>query len=898
MQRHKQKQASTPALATTTIRIRPSVADDCLNTEDPGNPPYERVAYGKVNHYPVPYNVAWWIGYAGEYPLTQPICYNAGVFVSQYLSTAEGQALTHVYNVAGAIKPSPSTSMDYRNGSTGEFPTDASENCMQQEDPGSPFDSARSAYHRFYPSASYTTRWVAYAAQGACEDYGLFTQSGTSQCSEVPDLSDDELEVGPAHCEVTPGINQGNPIQVGSGNKYQVESDYQGTGPMPLAFTRYYNSVHGTWRHSYERELEIKSTYWVVAHRHDGTKLSYWRNDTQDPWSTYAHNPLELTYDGTSQEYELVTRNGDTETYDSAGKLIELADQAGLVQQLTYNGSGQLTQVLHYTGRTLAFTYDTNDRLSTVTDPASQSIQYNYDTSDRLTSVDYPDAAGTVTRTYHYENSSYPNALTGITDENGDRYATWSYDSSGRATNSQHAGSVNSTTLSYDAGGDVTVTNSLSKDAIFSFTDINGVQQITQVAGQATTLCGASTSSLTYDPNGFVDVRTDENGNETDYDYNSRGLLTTLTEAVGETEQRITTTTWHADFRVPTQIVKPGQTIDMTYDTAGRLLTRTIKDTQTQSVPYTTTNNTRTWTYTYNAAGLVATINGPRTDVTDTTTFTYDANDELWKVTNALSQVETEIVSRNSLGLPTAVKDINGVTTELAYDVRGRLTSRTVKSSQGDAVTEFTYDDAGQLIEIELPDSSTLAYEYDDAHRLTAVENNLGERIEYTLDAAGNRTTEVIKNASSTIVKTQSRVFDELSRLREDLGANSQSFEYDYDLGGNLTDLEDTLTRQTDQSFDALDRLIEVIDPDLNDADYAYDDRDNLTSVTDPKGITTTYIYDGMDNLIQESSPDAGTIEYVYDAAGNLTQRTDARGVVTNYTYDAQNRVLTESFPG
>ena len=66
-----------------------------------------------------------------------------------------------------------------------------------------------------------------------------------------------------------------------------------------------------------------------------------------------------------------------------------------------------------------------------------------------------------------------------------------------------------------------------------------------------------------------------------------------------------------------------------------------------------------------------------------------------------------------------------------------------------------------------MPDDSELTYEYDTAHRLTAIENNLGERIEYTLDDAGNRTTEVVKNDASTIVKTQSRVFDELSRLRK-----------------------------------------------------------------------------------------------------------------------------------
>jgi len=38
-----------------------------------------------------------------------------------------------------------------------------------------------------------------------------------------------------------------------------------------------------------------------------------------------------------------------------------------------------------------------------------------------------------------YENQDFPHHLTGITDENGDRYAVWSYDSDGRAISSEHA---------------------------------------------------------------------------------------------------------------------------------------------------------------------------------------------------------------------------------------------------------------------------------------------------------------------------------------------------------------------------------------------------------------------------------------------------------------------------
>jgi YD repeat-containing protein len=78
---------------------------------------------------------------------------------------------------------------------------------------------------------------------------------------------------------------------------------------------------------------------------------------------------------------------------------------------------------------------------------------------------------------------------------------------------------------------------------------------------------------------------------------------------------------------------------------------------------------------------------------------------------------------------------------------RSRLTGLEVTApGQGNVTTNFSYDDVGQLVRMDLPGgggtSRFLIHEYDDARRLTAVEDALGHRIEYTLDAAGNRLNE------------------------------------------------------------------------------------------------------------------------------------------------------------
>jgi RHS repeat-associated protein len=203
------------------------------------------------------------------------------------------------------------------------------------------------------------------------------------------------------------------------------------------------------------------------------------------------------------------------------------------------------------------------------------------------------------------------------------------------------------------------------------------------------------------------------------------------------------------------------------------------------------------------------------------------------------------------------------------------------------------------VTQITEPDGSFLAYGYDAANRLVRVADALEERIDYTLDALGNRTLEQIHGpGGAALAKTQSRVFDVLSRLFKSIGAAGQTTTYGYDSNDRPISTTDPLTHVTGQSFDALNRLIKVAAPLSSTTSYAYDGRDNRTSVTDPRGLVTAYVYDGLDNLIQVKSPDTGTTVYVVDDAGNRIEQTDAAGVVMQMSYDALNRITAKTYPG
>src|SRR5262249_2031617 len=201
----------------------------------------------------------------------------------------------------------------------------------------------------------------------------------------------------------------------------------------------------------------------TTVFRPDGKLLAYALSGSS--WITGADTPdrlEELAPGG----WKFTTSDGDlVETYDSAGKLISITNRAGLVQRLDYYTSGPAAGLLQTVtdpfGKTLTFTYDSQRRIQSMTDPAGNSFSYAYDPSlelNRLFSITYPGVSPNPVRTYHYgeleftSNVVYSEALTGITDENGDRFATFTYSNEFRAISSKNGngGGVNQVTLTYN----------------------------------------------------------------------------------------------------------------------------------------------------------------------------------------------------------------------------------------------------------------------------------------------------------------------------------------------------------------------------------------------------------------------------------------------------------------
>jgi YD repeat-containing protein len=195
-------------------------------------------------------------------------------------------------------------------------------------------------------------------------------------------------------------------------------------------------------------------------------------------------------------------------------------------------------------------------------------------------------------------------------------------------------------------------------------------------------------------------------------------------------------------------------------------------------------------------------------------------------VTNAAGHITT-FNEYDKNGRLLKMTDPNGLITTMTYHPRVWLTSRAVANGATTETTTYSYDNAGQLTRVTLPDASTLNYAFEAAHRLVGMSeqstgttpagngslrmqpaNLTGNKIVYTLDNMGNRTAESNFDPTDTMAKTKTRVIDGLNFLQQDIGGTTYATapttavtQYGYNNNGNVTSTTDPEVKPTDYTY-------------------------------------------------------------------------------------------------
>jgi RHS repeat-associated protein len=789
-----------------------------------------------------------------------------------------------------------------------------------------------------------------------------------------PDLAPDpDKNRGTPKCPV---CSVGDPVNPSSGNKFELLDLVRGEGSFPLTFSLTYNSGQsapilspiqlslGARRvHNFQMRVQIASNPSLTSAyvlRPDGKTYGFDQNGNSWTGDPDVEDTLESTRDAqgniTSWTY---TRDDKTrEIYDASGALTAIVRRDGLSQTLAYDASGHLQSVTDPQGRAILFAWDAQNRIVGVQDPAGQNYVFAYDASNNLSLLTYPD--GTTHQYIYWENdgeTNYagPNDLTGQIDEIGNRVDTTAYSYYyGLVTSSIGALGTNSAKIAINnsAGqwaSTYTVTDALGATTTTAESYMFGVSKPMTVT-RACPGCTTQTTTYTYDANGRIATQTDGNNNLTATTYDAQGLLLSNVEAQGAPSQRTTETTWDSTLRLPlVQTVKDATGTlkskqGWAYNAAGQVTAQCLIEpvaapSYTCAVTGTAPNGVRRTTTTYCTVvdggtcplvGLPLTVDGPRTDVTDTVSYAwYPTTDEsgcgtLGGACHHLGDLEsatdgaglvTTYVSYDKAGRVTRVRGQSGVLTDFSYTPRGWLASKTIRAntsgaaSPSDAVTTVAYDPTGTVHSVTDPDGVVVTYTYDAAHRLTDITDASGNHIHYTLDAAGNRTSSQVLTSTGTVVRSSGRTFNALGQLTAMAdGLNrsvfSASFSDSYDANGNLVHSQDGLGHQTKQAFDGLNRLVSTLQnyqgTDAATADTqtvnTFDALDRMGGFSDPDGLTTTYDIDALGNLTGLHSPDTGTSTHTFDVAGNALTSVDATNNSRARTYDAANRLLTETF--
>ena len=658
------------------------------------------------------------------------------------------------------------------------------------------------------------------------------------------------------------------------------------------------------WASTFHRQVQVIDSEAFILRRGDGQGEPIFCDAfqcTTDPDSDFIATP-------DNGGIIITDPDGREEHYDAAGFLTQDVDTFGKATTYLYDVDGNLESVTGPFGHQIGFTY-LNGHLVTMTDPKGEVFTYTY-TGENLTQVEYPDST---TREYHYELSELPHHLTGITDENGVRFATFAYDDGGRAISSEHAVTTNGqpqekVTLAYDSDVQTTITDAKgnAETRIYE-THLNVKRLATR------NLADANTITQMFEANGNVLKRTDEKGRVTQHTYNADNQRTSTTEAFGR--QRARTTTFEyvspdvdlVERKLEPSVFSTGQVETLTdYGPNNEVRSITVNGFTPDG---TSVSRTTAFEY-YSAAdgvqfviGKLKSVDGPRTDESDVTLFEYfdcatgGKCGQLKKITNPLGHV-TRFLRYDLNGRSLKMRNANGVKTTRKYDTRGRLRWRRETLPDGTRrVTKLFYDNVGQLRRIVDPDGRAIVHTYDAAHDRKSTRDDLYNRIKFRYDLNGNlRKETTVDPATQSATRVLSRTFDVRNRVRSVNHGGSRT-RFGYDGVGNRTRVIDPNKYRTTSRYDVLNRLKRTIDPLQGNTDFLFDIGDRLISVQDPRGVTTAFTYDDLGNLLQEDSPDRGLMTHVYDAAGNRIGTTDARGIAATFAYDALNRLTAIHYP-
>ncbi len=732
-----------------------------------------------------------------------------------------------------------------------------------------------------------------------------------------------------------PSTQGGNPINLLTGNKYQQEVDYQ-HATSKLHFSRHYNSQNSDysfgigqgWSSTYLTKLYRIGSEGYDVLQANGQRINF-RNITSNDAGQQifkSENPafgyLETANDQTTWMLP------DGRRFSFRGSFLARIDFPGEDSLELFYKNGMLAEVSDEAGRVLLFEYYSPEQklaefsdnaigmqpgyLSKITLPDGSAVRYNYDNKRNLTRAVYDD--GTY-RQFHYEDETYPNYLTGITERTGVRIATWGYHPDGKAANSSHANGVERIDIEYTAPSDInlygstTVLNSLQQESVYKWIANDGNPLLVEASGVGCSTCPKTGVAYSYNTHSQISQILYDTGMRFEYSYDEIGRIASIRELDAyDTVISFVEKQYQGQTILPSRLVLPsvnfGQlhTVDIEYN-------EELQPTTITEMGYSPERDntsefkaiSRSSTMAYENGRLIK-IDGPRTDVDDVMQFTYD---QLGQLTSAkMPSGETyNLENYDNNGRPRNLSVGSKQPIHLEYNAEGQVTK---VSSKGQNLL-YKYDTEGRLIGLTDTNGKYTQLNYDEAGRLTRVADDSGIANEFIRDTESRIIDRSFYGINGALVRTLNYVFDAKGRI-ETLNEQSHgssdgqphhlSLNMAYDEFDRPKSIKSSESRETiDIAHGPFGKLVSMGNSQVGYHESHFDGKSQNIGYTDPRNNRTTYLKDDFGRVVYYSNPDSGQLYYEYDANGNRTSKKNPDGQITSYQWDAADRLTRMDSP-